>query len=512
MSINTMKNCLFLIGGFLFLLCNGFAQQTDSMRYVRFYYSDSVLSSEGWMRDDKPDGYWKSYYPNTIIKSEGNRENFSLDKVWKFYDNQGNLQSEITYQAGVKQGLNRRYSQDVIEEYTYVNDTIKGTARWLSYTGHLNRTIPYENGKENGLAKLYDTLGNIIGTIDYRDGYVVKREYINRTDPNGMKQGYWKSFWENGNLMVEGYYQNGKKNGFFKYYNVDGYFLEIEKWEHDILIEDATETKQLERQIDYHPNGKIKTIAYFYKGIPDGVRREYTPDGTVLKSYIFRNGILMGEGIVDDNGRKQGDWKEFYETGALRAAGKYINSKPTGQWKYYFENGKIEITGAYTRKGEKEGEWIWYYPNGDILSIENYLTGLLDGESFTLSIAGDTLEHGMYAEGMEEGRWIYRNDSVRVEGSYLSGKKEGNWKTYYPNGKLKRIESYFNDELDGISLFYWENAIRKAEYTYINGLLNGNAYLYDKEGAISLTTTYRMGVEIRYDGVKVTPEIDLHFE
>jgi antitoxin component YwqK of YwqJK toxin-antitoxin module len=506
-----MKNYLFLIS--LVCFCRvGMSQQGDKQQYMKFYYPDSVVSSEGWMRDGNPDGYWKSYYPDGTIRTEGNRKDFLLDSTWKFYNNQGKIQSEITYLKGIRHGMSRKYLEEGIEECDYVEDTIMGIANLLSYTGCLLRTVPYENGKENGLAKLYDTLGTIIGTIEYVDGYAVKREYINRTDPNGMKQGHWKFFWENGNLKLDGYYQNDKKSGYFKYYDKEGNFLQIEKWENDILIEDALQTKQLDRKVDYHSNGKIRTVAYFYKGIPDGIRREYSPEGEVVNSYLFRNGILIGEGIVDDNGQRQGEWKEFYETGALRAAGKYADSKPTGKWKYYFENGKVEIKGDYTLKGQKDGEWIWYYPNDNILSVENYAVGLLEGESFTLTVEGDTLEHGLYVDGEEDGRWMYMNDSVLVEGIYNLGKREGVWKTYYPSGKLKRYEPYHNDELDGKSVFYWENSVKKSEYPYLNGLINGNVYQYDIDGNILYTTTYRMGVEIRFDGVKVTPEVDVSFE
>lgn len=492
--------------------CAGLAQQNDSVQYIKFYYPDSVVSSEGWMQNGNPNGYWKSYYPSGTIRTEGNRKDFLLDSIWKFYDVYGVVQSEITYQANIRHGISRVYSETEIEEYDYINDTIKGIASIFSYSGHLLGTTPYENGKENGLAKRYDTLKRIIETIEYVDGYIVRKEYVNRINQNGMKQGLWKFFWDNDNLKLEGYYQNDKKNGYFKYYDEEGKFLRIEKWENDILIEDAIETKHLDRKVDYHPNGKIRTVAYFYKGVPDGVRREYSPEGEVIKSYILRNGILMGEGIVDDNGKKQGDWKEFYETGKLRAKGKYTNSKPVGKWIYYFEEGGIEITGTYSRKGEKDGEWIWYYPDKSILSIENYADGLLDGEYFSLTMEGDTLEHGSYLEGLEDGRWMYVNDSVLVEGSYISGKREGVWKTSYPNGKTKRWESYYDDELDGKSIYYWENSVKKAEYIYVNGLLNGNAYQYDTEGNILFTTTYRMGLEIRYEGVKVTPEIDISFE
>jgi antitoxin component YwqK of YwqJK toxin-antitoxin module len=510
-SYQYMKGYIFVTVIWLMgIIC--IAQQSDSMQYVMFYYPDSVISSEGWMKDGQPNGYWKSYYSDGTIRTEGNRKDFLLDSIWKFYTKQGQIQSEITYRSGIRHGISRVYSKEGIEEYNYIYDTIQGMAYLYSCSGHVLKRTPYENGKENGLAKLYDTLGKITGTIEYVNGYIVKREYVNRVNQNGMKQGCWKFFWENGNLMLEGYYQNDKKNGFFKYYDEGGNFLKIEKWENDILLEDAVETKRLERKVDYHTNGRIKTVAYFYKGIPDGIRREYSPQGDVVKSYMFRNGVLMGEGIVDDNGKKQGEWKEFYETGKLRAKGKYANSKPVGKWIYYFESGNIEITGTYSRKGEKDGEWIWYYPDRNILSIENYADGLAEGEFFSLSHEGDTLEHGFYLDGMEDGRWMYVNDNVLVEGVYVSGKRDGVWKTCYPNGKVKRMESYYNDELDGRSSYYWENSVKKAEYTYVNGLLNGNAYQYDTEGNLLFTTTYRMGIEIRYEGVKVTPEIDISFE
>ena len=206
-----------------FFLQNAFCQQDETWHYTKFYYSDSAVSSEGWMRDGKPDGYWISYYPNGIIQSKGNRKDFLLDSVWHFYDNRGELKSELSYKNGVRNGITKIYAENEIQVYQYQDDTIIG-GRWYSHSNLLIRSIPYENGKENGPCMLYDTLGNLIGTIEYRSGYVVKRETINRLDANGYKQGIWKYFWENGLLSMEGVYLNGKKNGFFKYYDQEGNF------------------------------------------------------------------------------------------------------------------------------------------------------------------------------------------------------------------------------------------------------------------------------------------------
>ena len=64
------------------------AQQTQ------FFFENGIVSSEGILKDGKPDGYWKTYYENGTIKSEGNRVNFALDSTWMFYFQDGLLSSQ----------------------------------------------------------------------------------------------------------------------------------------------------------------------------------------------------------------------------------------------------------------------------------------------------------------------------------------------------------------------------------------------------------------------------------
>ena len=56
------------------------AAQNDTVRQT-FYYKNGEISSEGYMIQGKPVGYWKSYYENGIVKSEGNRKGFELDST-----------------------------------------------------------------------------------------------------------------------------------------------------------------------------------------------------------------------------------------------------------------------------------------------------------------------------------------------------------------------------------------------------------------------------------------------
>ena len=58
-------------------------QQKDSLEPATYYFENGQVSSEGYLRNGNPDGYWKSYHRNGKIKSEGNRKEYLLDGIWE---------------------------------------------------------------------------------------------------------------------------------------------------------------------------------------------------------------------------------------------------------------------------------------------------------------------------------------------------------------------------------------------------------------------------------------------
>jgi len=79
-----------------------FAQgtETDKDGFHQFKYPNGVISSEGIIKDGKPEGYWKSYYVTGVKKSEGKRTSFLLDSLWLFYDQAGDTTENISYLLG----------------------------------------------------------------------------------------------------------------------------------------------------------------------------------------------------------------------------------------------------------------------------------------------------------------------------------------------------------------------------------------------------------------------------
>lgn len=494
---------------FLFLLAAAavFSQnEINPDGYNKFFYENGNVSSEGTMRGGKPDGYWKTYYENGVLKSEGNRKDFLLDSLWKFYDENGKLTLMITYKNGMKNGLRTTILEDQIITENFVDDVKQGLTTWYYPDSTVFKTVNFKDGREDGLAKEYAEDGRVVTLTTYKKGYIVSREKINRLDNEGRKQGLWKFFYDNGLVREEGTYRNDLKNGYFKEYDETGKLIATSKWVDGEKQENAVELVRLNVEKEYYPDGKIKVVQSYLNGVPQGVRREYDEEGNITAGYLFDHGKIVGEGIVKEDGLKDGPWKEFYPNGQLKAEGKYSKGIKTGKWVYYYKNGQVEQTGSYDKKGRPKGDWVWYYPSGALLREESYLNGLPDGMWTEYAEDGSVIAEGEYIEGMEEGPWIYHYGDHREEGSYSYGMRNGVWKSYAGDGTLLFEGEFIDDNPNGKHVYYWPDGKIRDEINYIMGMKEGTRKIYNSDGTLLLVITYENGIEKKYDGVKIKPE------
>lgn len=471
--------------------------------YNVFYYPNGGKSSEGNMVNGQPEGLWKSYNEQGVLVSEGVRRNGRLDSTWTFYNEKGAVTLRISYRDGVKQGPRIQYLSDEYEVQRWDADTLLSPVCTYTHDGKLKCETPYEAGKPHGMAREYDTAGVIVRLIYYYRGIMTKREQVNRIDKFGYKQGKWKTFWPNGNLRTEGEYVNDKRHGYFKDYDEEGNFLQVQKYENDYLVADAPETKQLERRVSYHPNGQPAIIAAYYHGKAEGVRREFDTEGNVIKGYVFSNGVLLSEGITDMAGLRQGKWKEFYAGGELKSEGVYKNSLRTGKWKFYFPDKSVEVVGSYDAKGRQDGEWQWFYANGQLMREANYDAGTLDGAFVEYDENGEEVSKGEFVEGTEEGHWFYRRNSAVEEGDYTDGMRTGVWRSWYQPGVISAKIEYDQDLMNGEYTIYYENGVIKRTGKCINGERDGIWYDYDDTGELMLTTLYKEGKELKWNNFKI---------
>lgn len=510
-----MKNFFLFFLLLFFCISLSFSQDTLMNGYVKLKFDNGVVSSEGYMKDGLPDGYWKSYNKKGILISEGNRKDFLLDSLWKFYKDDGKISMSIYYSKGKKNGIKTTYQMEETVEEEFKDNIKIGVEKIYDKNKKLKKLTPFENGLEEGFSKEFNENGLIIVLTEYSKGYIKKREFINRMDASGLKQGLWKYFYDDDNLHIEVNYLNNKKHGIYKEYTKDGNLLKIEKYENDQIIQNALETRKLEMRIDYHKNGAPKIMGTYFNGIAEGIRREYNEKGQIIQSYVMKSGRILGKGVLDANGLKQGIWEEYYDDTyakpneiIIRSKGQYKNSKPIGEWKYFMLNGYTEIEGSYDINGKKEGTWTWYYPNGKILIQENYVEGYKEGLFIEFDENKNVILKGNFVEDKEVGFWIRHNKDFIEEGNYVDGRREGKWKGYYKNGNTTYETSFADNNYNGSFVSYWENGKIKEQGNYLFGLKNGTWRQFDSFGNLFLMVTYKKGIEIRYEGVKIEPTLE----
>lgn len=472
--------------------------------YNRFYYENGVLSSEGYMRNGKPDGYWKTYFETGIKKSEGSRKNFNLDSTWVFYDDSGHVALKINYLDGKKNGIRTTYQEDEIVEENFIDDIKQGFTYYYYPDGKLWKEMNFIDGLEEGSGKEYAASdGRVVKLVRYKKGYTVDIEYINKIDKANMKQGKWKYFYPNGNVSLEGDYKNDLKHGYFKEFSENGDLVRTLKYIDGILQEDVAELAKLDIKTEYYSSGKPRIVASFKNDVPEGVRREYSPEGQIVAGYVFKNGNLSGEGITDEAGLRDGPWKEFYPNGALKSEGVYNKGKRIGEWKFYHPNGQLEQTGSYNKEGKEESAWMWYFATGNLLREETYRNGKIDGLSTEYDETGAVVAQGEYIEDFREGKWRFNYGDHLSEEEYLNGLLYGNCKNYFADGILSFEGKFVEDTPNGHHIWYWSNGNKKTEGDYVMGLKNGEWLKYNNDGTLFLSIFYENGVERKYDGVRV---------
>jgi antitoxin component YwqK of YwqJK toxin-antitoxin module len=471
--------------------------------YTVFYYENGQISSEGYMLDGVPNGYWKTYYPNGELKSEGNRKDLLLDSLWIFYSEEGLKLSETTFANDKKEGISRSYRDGVLyEEGVYSNNVKTGDFKIYYPSGEVHKTIPYENGQKVGLGYEYDREGMIITLMEYKEDFLRKADKINRYDSRGKKRGVWMEFHQNGVVAMEGYYSNGKKNGIFKTFDKKGDLLSLEKYRNDELVIDGEESVILDIRNTYFPDGTIKTSGGYVEGKKEGTHRIYDKEGNIVSAEIYSTDVKMGEGVVDKKGNFQGPWKLFYETGQLKAEGMYENSQREGDWTFYHKNGEIEHRAKYA-EGKPQGVWKWYFDDKTLRRTEYYRRGKEDGLSEEYNEDGQLISKGEYVGGLKEGEWFYNVGDHTERGVYLDGERQGEWIYEYPDGELSYKGEYVVGLATGKHRWYHPNGQLKREGKYTSGVRVGTWNTYNEEGEKVLEVRYKNGMEHKINGSKV---------
>lgn len=507
-----MKNVLYIL---IPLYINSIIY-SQNKEYKRYYYENGNISSEGYLVDGKPEGYWKSYYPDGKIRSEGNRKNFCLDSTWIFYNEKGDTIKIVNYKNNKKNGLcltyewkydekGRKTGGGLLSKEIFIDDKREGNAYYYE-NNRLVKEIPYKNNKKWGIAREYDKDGNVIAIIEYVNDFLVSKEKINRRDSLGRKTGVWKTFYPNGKIKSEMYYIRDTLYGYYKEFSPTGELIYKAKVENGKLVEDTLQDKNvyLMRYIEeYYETGKLKREGLVKNDVPVGLHKEYDRDTENIVGKLYNeNGELIAEGPLDKKGRQQGKWKEYYSNNTIKAEGEYKDGLKEGLWTFYYENGNIEQRGYY-KKGKMTGEWKWYNIEGKLKKIENYEMGKEEGDYVEYDDSGKVIVKGKYFDGEKVSIWTYYCGDVMEYGKYVDDEKDSTWIVKYDNNNIAEIKNYVKGVLNGKYKEYYPDGKLRLEGYYDMGKKKKKWYFFDKNGVLYLTIQYRNDKEYKINGTKV---------
>ena len=197
------------------------------------------------------------------------------------------------------------------------NYNTEGERDGLWYSYHENGIIKYQgqffNGKELGMFKYYDLLGNLAIKLNYIDTGMTSQATL---------------YYSDGNIKSQGTYLNKKKTSLWVSYNSDGRKINQENYQQGILNGES---------VHYYDNGMIAEIF----------------------NYL--------------NGLKYGPFKILYKSGTLNMTCNYFNGIKHGLAEFYYNDKdlKLESKGNYNM-GKKDSIWFFYDEEGALLRQEEY--------------------------------------------------------------------------------------------------------------------------------------------
>ncbi len=349
---------------------------------TRYYNEKGELLAKGLMNTGIRHGKW-FFYKNNAKKTEGfYQDGVKIDTwVYDYYpEPETHVKGEFTYDNGVRNGR--------IEYYRVENHPIFGRDELLSGVGK------YTNGRKTGRWIEYQQglKGQLVQTGNYtragkKNGYwrttLGRKNYEAATYKNGVLDGAYKQYHDNGKLQYETNFTDGLEIGEFIRYYANGSKEEQGAYEHSTTADDVTRDTtyfELALPLEYHfmlTDLDFGNLQYHY------ITWLTNPEWSVVPAELDRRFNLYKDYGREPSRRytninainkkliRTGEYKSFHKNGSLKLTGKYypkvtevFNPETNtiikdfardGEWKQYDDNGYLMRT--------------LYYDKGDLIRI-----------------------------------------------------------------------------------------------------------------------------------------------
>ena len=341
------------------------------------------------------------------------------------------------------------------------------------------------------LYRKYDSNGNLFiysYAIDgkntdrgyYSDGklaYIQELKIIIGQNP--IPNGKYIEYYKNGQVKVQGNNKEGKRDGEFKA------FLRNGKSAGSVFYKDGKIIKStLVKAMKDNASFSLVTDKSYDLNLYEIITEEFK--NKLLKEYL----IFKKDGLF--NGEK----REYYEEGEIKAITPFKNSLAEGTYISYYPNGNMEEKYTYVN-GEENGEGFSYYENGKLEEKYFMKNGKLDGEAFAYYPSGKLEVKDFFKDGKKEGESIFyhENGNIKQKSTFKNGKREGDLFIYFPSGKLRQTEKFINGKIEGEVIEYYESGIIKEKAYFINDKQEKEHFFYDEKGNLIKTDIYKNGIK-----------------
>ncbi len=344
--------------------------------WVTNHSNGQVAYHEIYRSDKIEDGLWRGKYASGQDSLVGTYKNGRKEGTWEAYHENGNTKSKILFKFGMPAGEFIEYyangakrSEGAFGESKVDVSRGREEGHWREWyeNGQLMSDANYANGQrigqysewyENGQKKFeasYKLLTTITGTqtsTSYSNGSFNGSRWT--VDHEDRMEGPAREWYENGQLMSEGVYVKGNRDGLWK---------------------------------EYYSNGNLQMEAIFDRSKVSGSVTEY-----------FENGEVRSTGFYEVAGRKKkrtGRWITYYSNGSRESEGEYIKNERVGRWQEWYENGELHLD-AFFESGANQGPFKDHYENGQ-LRTEGFYKGIRRHKG---------LQHGVWKHYNEQGELV----------------------------------------------------------------------------------------------------------
>lgn len=434
------------------------------------------------------------------------------------YSNNGTLTDSTDYNEGYINKFSYNFYENGKIEAQYNTELTDQLVQHFYPNGALAVEEYFVDGVISGNHKAYYANGKLKSVGNYNE--------------LGNKDGYWTSYYRNGETQSETHFENDKPTNEQHFYLPSQIKSKTYTWKDGKIVEVVT----------YYPDGSVRARispinncfefdlynGYNIKDAHCCINEEGEPVGT---NYLYyENGNIKQKEIIDKNSShttlynidgtvdeiyiSKGDYNEyysFYNNGNIFECYAYKDNQIIGTLYRYAYNGK-----PFTIMAFNEGSPLLtkeFFDDGTLRYIEELKFGnMIITQSFNLEgeiVGRDTLlnENGVQKIYNPNGTllvsiphfantnhgWKYQydiNGNTIAKTNFLNGKIEGEAITYHPNGKIETITNYILDNKEGWYYGYDDEGNLLHKYYYENNELQDTAFIYNHLGKIAQSRCY----------------------